>query len=207
MIRHLIFDMGGVLLDWNPDDIIARLGIQGEDAELLRREVFDCSEWVSMDRGSMTQAEGLARICRRLPECLHKAAASCVLDWWKEPLIYVEGMDALIREVHSLGYDVYLLSNATGCVHEFFHRLPAHDCFRGAIVSADWGLLKPQREIYEKLFESFGLQPEECFFIDDNPLNIDGARCVGMPGTVFFKDLVRLRRELNEAGIPVTCGN
>ena len=54
-------------------------------------------------------------------------------------------------------------------------------------------------------FEKFGLDPVECFFIDDSPLNIDGARCAGMRGTGFFRDMARLRRELNEAGIPVRC--
>ena len=64
-------------------------------------------------------------------------------------------------------------------------------------------LLKPQHEIYEALFDTFSLQPEECFFIDDSPLNLDGAYAVGLPGTVFFDDMARLRAELREAGIPV----
>lgn len=203
MIRNIIFDMGGVLIDWDPDEIIARQMLTAEDACILRREVFDCSEWASMDRGAMTADEGYAAICRRLPERLHNAAARCVYDWWKDPLIPIEGMAALVEEVKCLGYGVYLLSNATSCLHEYFHRIPGSAYFDGKIVSADWKLLKPQHEIYEKLFERYDLIPEECFFIDDNPLNIDGARCTGMPGAVFFRDMSRLRGELNEAGVPV----
>ena len=199
MIKHLVFDMGNVLIAWDPDEIIARRGITGEDAKRLRREVFNGVEWVSMDRGTMSQDEGLRRIRRRLPPRLHEAAR-CTRDWWKDELRPVEGIAELIREIKALGYDVYLLSNATSFVHDYFHRLPACECFSGRIISADWGLLKPQREIYEKLFADYGLDPAECFFIDDSPLNIDGAACVGMPGTVFFNDMARLRRELNEAG-------
>ena len=104
MIKQVVFDMGNVLIEWDPDKIIARLGAAGEDARRLRREVFDCDEWVTMDRGTMSQDEGLARILRRLPPELHGAAERCVRDWWKAELVHIEGMEALIREIHALGY-------------------------------------------------------------------------------------------------------
>ena len=203
MIRHIVFDYGHVLIRWDPDRIIARLGVVGEDARLLRREVFDCSEWPALDRGTMTPEEALARMDHRLPAHLLGAAERCVRDWWKDELIWTEGIEELIRELDGLGYKIYVLTNAASSLHGYVGRLPAADCFRGMIVSADWKLLKPQREIYETLFRQYGLRPEECFFIDDNPMNIEGARCAGMPGAVFFNDVARLRRELIEAGIPV----
>ena len=203
MIRQVVFDMGNVLIKWDPDEIIARLGVTGEDARRLRREVFDCDEWVTMDRGTMSQDEGLARILQRLPQELHGAAERCVRDWWKAELVHIEGVEALIREIHALGYGLYILSNATSFLHDYFDRLPAHECFRGLVVSADEKLLKPQHEIFERFLERFKLDPAECFFIDDSPLNIDGARCAGIRGAVFFRDMARLRRDLNEAGIPV----
>ena len=203
MIRNVIFDMGGVLIDWDPAVIVARRGLGPEDSALLLREVFGCMEWAAMDHGIMTQQEGYERICRRLPEHLHAAASACVFDWWKEPLSPIPGMAELVREIKSLGYGVYLCSNATSTLHEYFHRIPGSECFDGKIVSADVKLMKPQHEIYELLFETFSLRPEECFFIDDNLLNIDGAYAVGMPGAVFFRDIRRLRGELREAGIPV----
>ncbi len=205
MIRQVVFDMGNVLIEWDPDKIIARLGVVGEDAKRLRREVFDCDEWVTMDRGTMSQDEGLARILPRLPRALHDAAERCVRDWWKAELVHIEGVEALIRELHALGYGLYILSNATSFLHDYLDRLPAHECFQGLVVSADEKLLKPQHEIYERFLERYRLDPAECFFIDDSPLNIDGARCAGIRGTVFFRDMARLRRDLNEAGIPVRC--
>ncbi len=203
MIRNIVFDMGNVLIHWDPKLIVARLKLPPEDAALLEREVFRGFEWVSMDHGIMEQKAGWERICRRLPARLHESAAACVFDWWKPPLEPVPGMAELVREVKKLGYGVYLLSNATSPLHEYFHRIPGSECFDGLIVSADVKLLKPQHEIYEELFRSFALAPEECFFIDDSPLNIDGAWAVGMAGAVFFDDLPRLRAELRAAGVPV----
>lgn len=203
MIRHVIFDMGNVLIQWDPEEIIQGVGAAGADARLLRREVFDGMEWVAMDHGTMSQDEGLRHILARLPERLHGQAERCVRDWWKAELRPTEGIEALIRELRELGCGLYILSNATSQLHEYCHRLPGWDCFQGMIVSADWGLMKPEPAIYERLFSAFGLQPGDCFFIDDNPMNIEGARCAGMPGAVFFNDLPRLRRELNAAGIPV----
>ena len=203
MIKNIIFDMGNVLIQWSPQKIVGRLGVNQEDSALLLREVFSEMEWVSMDHGIMTQQEGYERICRRLPEHLHEAVRQCVFDWWKPPLDPTPGMAELIREVKALGYGVYLCSNATSTIHEYFHRIPGSEYFDGKIVSADVKLLKPQHEIYECLFETFGLKAEECFFIDDSTLNIDGAYAVGMPGAVFLGDMTRLRAALREAGIPV----
>lgn len=203
MIKNIIFDMGGVLIPWDPPAIVARQHLDSADSAVLLREVFQCREWASMDHGLMTQEEGYARICRRLPEHLHEAAHSCVFDWWKAPFVPISGIGELVHEVKALGYGVYLLSNATSELHEYFHRLPGAEHFDGMIVSADVKLLKPQHEIYEALFEKYNLRPEECFFIDDGMQNIDGAYAVGMSGTVFFGDIPRLRAEMREAGIPV----
>ena len=118
----------------------------------------------------------------------------------------IECMAALLEELKGLGYGIYLLSNATVRLPEYFDRIPGSQFFDGKIVSAEWKLLKPQHEIYETLFREYSLKPEECFFIDDLHINIEGALCVGMAGAIFYDDMVRLRRELNSAGVPVKTG-
>ena len=203
MIRSVIFDMGNVLIRWRPRDILEALNIPEEDWLPLMREVFNSVEWIQTDRGALTMEEAVASMCRRLPERLHGAARALTMDWPDRCLLPMEGMAELIREVKELGYGVYLLSHAKEDLPRYFARIPGSRYFAGRIVSADWRLVKPQPEIYETLFREFHLKPEECVFIDDLPLNVEGALCAGMPGAVFDGDMARLRRMLNAAGVPV----
>ncbi len=156
-----------------------------------------------MDRGTLSMEDGLNSICPRLPERLRAPARELTLNWWRRWLLPMEGMAELIRELKELGYGIYLLSNAKLDLPQYFDLIPGSDCFDGRIVSADWKLLKPQPEIYETLLREYGLRAEECFFIDDLNINIEGAWHVGMGGTIFDGSLPRLRRSLNAAGVPV----
>ncbi len=203
MIRNIVFDMGQVLIHFNPDVYIDRLGVPEADRPLLRREVFFDIEWTQLDRGCVSEEEAAASICRRLPERLHGYVRSLVFDWWKGPRMPVPGMAELIAEVKALGYGVYLLSNAGVCLHQYFQRIPGSQYFDGKIISSDRLQLKPEREIFQTLFRAYALKPEECFFIDDLFINIEAARFAGMPGTIFRDDLSRLRRDLNAAGVAV----
>lgn len=202
MIRNIIFDMGNVLIYWCPERFLERCGIPEEDRPLLLQEVFGCVEWIQLDRGIISFEEGLAAMCRRLPERLHPVARELTLNWWRDHLLPVEGMADLARELKGMGYGVYLLSNAKLDLHEYFDRIPGSECFDGRIVSADWKLLKPQPEIYQVLLREYGLKAEECFFVDDLFINVEAALLVGMSGAIF-RGADDLRRNLIQAGVPV----
>ena len=208
MIRNIVFDMGNVLIRWCPEVFIDRLGIPEEDRPALLREVFTSVDWIQLDRGIVTWQEAAARMCRRLPERLHRAVRELTGNWWRGPLIPIEGTAELIRELKVLGYGIYLLSNASVDLPRFFNRIPGSECFDGRIVSADWKLLKPQPELYQVLLREYALNAEECFFVDDLFINVEAAVLVGMSGTVF-RGANGLRRALREAGVPVAeeCGD
>ena len=205
MIRNIVFDMGNVLIHWYPDIFVERLELPEEDQQQLKQEVYGREEWTLLDQGMIESEEAIAAMCRRLPERLHGVARELTLNWWKPAPIPVVGMAELIRELKGMQYGIYLLSNAGADNDRYFGLIPGSECFDGKIISALWKLLKPQREIYEVLFQEYGLKPEECFFIDDLPANIQGARDAGMDGAVFGGDVAHLRRQLRDAGIPVNC--
>lgn len=201
MISNLIFDMGGVLIRWNPRKMLEAYHLTLEQEEILDRELFHSVEWIQMDRGTRSGVETVEAVCSRVPEALQEAVRSLVLSWHQRYLEPVPRMAELLGELKQKGYHLYLLSNASTALRTYFPRIPGSECFDRLLVSAEEQLLKPSHEIYERLYEKFALKPEECFFIDDAPANVEGALMTGMRGTVFYGDVSRLRRELRQAGI------
>ena len=203
MIKSILFDMGQVLIRFDQKYFIKRLGIEDVDLDLLLREVYRSVEWVQMDRGTLREEDAFRSISKRLPERLHDAAWKLIC-MWDRPILEVAGMYELVEELKGLGYGIYLLSNASVRQHDYWPRIPASRFFDGKLISADVHVIKPQPEIYRLCLEKFGLQAEECFFIDDAPANIEGALCCGIAGAVFHGDAKLLRSQLRTAGIPVT---
>lgn len=203
MIRNIIFDMGRVLIHWEPKAMASRYGLGYGDVELVVKELFVSPYWVMLDRGTISQEDAIAAVCKKLPEQMHQAVAGIVNGWWKRPLTPMEGMADLVKELKENGYNIYLLSNASINLREYFARIPGARYFDGLMVSAEEKVIKPEVEIYHRLYERFDLKPEECFFIDDAPANIEAAWRTGMGGTVFFGNTERLRRELAEVGVNV----
>ncbi len=200
MIRTIIFDMGGVLIQFDRAYFIQRLGVSAQDEPILLNEVFRSLEWARLDRGSMSQQDAITGMCERLPQRLHQAAEDLVTKW-DQPIIPMPGMYELAEELKNGGYGVYLLSNATLRQREYWPRIAASRFFDGTLISADVKLVKPQPEIYSLLCEKFGLTASECFMIDDVPQNIEGAFEAGMSGFVFNEDVTALRSALKKAGV------
>lgn len=200
MIRHIVFDMGQVLVQFSAGLFSERLRLSAEDAELIRREVLTTVEWVRMDRGTISDDDALARMCARLPQRLHDTAAYLVRRW-NDPIVPVPGMADVARDLKAAGYDLYLLSNAATRQHTYWHDIPGSEYFSGTFISADYHLLKPEDAIYQAFFKKFGLKAEECLFIDDSAPNIEASENAGMAGIVFHGDAARLRRQLAERGI------
>ena len=200
MIRHIVFDMGQVLVQFSAGLFSERLRLSAEDAELIRREVLTTVEWVRMDRGTISDDDALARMCARLPQRLHDTAAYLVRRW-NDPIVPVPGMADVARDLKAAGYDLYLLSNAATRQHTYWHDIPGSEYFSGTFISADYHLLKPEDAIYQAFFKKFGLKPEECLFIDDSAPNIEASENAGMAGIVFHGDAARLRRQLAERAI------
>ncbi len=202
MIRHVIFDMGNVLIRFNYEMFLQKAGAPREDWELLIRQVFRSLEWVRMDRGSMAEEEAVQSVCSRLPERLHDIARRLICHW-DRPIEPMPGMEELVKELKEDGYGLYLLSNASFRQHEYWPRIPGSEYFDGTFISCDHRIVKPQPEIYQKMLATFGLKPGECVFIDDVPANIEGAFECGIPGIIFHGDSQALRAALRALGVGI----
>lgn len=169
------------------------------DRKRVHTAVFVSPEWLMMDMGLLTDERALTSICARLPQRLHEAASLCLEQWHEYCMWTYSEMGPVIRALKEQGFGIYLCSNAAIRLLDCYQKvIPAWDCFDGLLFSAEVKCMKPQKEIYYHLFERFGLNPKECYFIDDVPENIEGARACGMDG-YCFKDgnFEKLKKVLN----------
>lgn len=197
----VIFDMGGVLMDFDTHGLTAAFTDTPDDAALLHREVFGHIDWLTMDRGG-PEAAALERIKGRLPKRLHRPADQ-MMAHWDEYLIPIPEVNDLARELDGMGVPIYLLSNTSTRFYQFRERIPVWPLLRGTVISCEEHLLKPDTELYRRLFSRFGLSPGDCFFIDDVNTNIEAALWCGMQGFLYQGHVGELRRALRRAGIPV----
>lgn len=199
MIKNIVFDMGKVLVDYDAEKVCSHFIKDEEEQKEICTAIFVSPEWILLDMGVMPEDMALERMLARLDtERKRELGALCFKHWHEYNMRHKEGMEEVVRWLKSIGYGIYLCSNASVRLLTCYKTvLPAIDCFHGILFSADVLCLKPQKEIYEHLFHRFRLKPEECFFIDDMPLNIEGARQCGMDGYCFEDgDVGKLRKVL-----------
>lgn len=192
-ISNIVFDMGGVLMDWDPDKISRTLCPDPDDAALLAHAVFDSREWGWVDAGAI-KPETVAWTAKlKLPERLHDLADVFALRWHEvfDPL---PEMGVLVRELKADGYGVHLLSNAGPTFEDYRNRIPAIDAFEGILVSCYEHVVKPDEAIYQLFCKRYGLDPASCLFVDDLERNVVGACRAGMRGYVYDGDVDALRR-------------
>ena len=193
-MKNIVFDMGNVLINYDPEHFVARAGVDSpEDRELLLDAVFRSPQWPLLDLGEMDEAGLEAVALPRLPERLH-AVARDLIHHWEVPMEPIPGMADFIRECRDRGCGVYLLSNASVRQREYWDDIPGREYFDGAVVSAYEHCVKPMPGIYVALLERYGLRAEDCLFVDDMQPNVDGAVAVGMRGFRFTGDIDALRR-------------
>ena len=201
MIRNIVFDMGNVVIRFDPPFFLDRAGIQDpEDRRLIMNELFLSVEWARMDAGSLTEKTAEPLILERIPERL-KSTVSSLLYTWAYPRDMIPGMEELIGRLKEAGYAIYLLSNASAAQHEYWPKFPVSRLFDGKLISCDVKVVKPCQRIYQLFTEKFSLTPQECVFIDDAPANVAGAVACGWQGIVFHGDSAELERKLAAFGV------
>ena len=201
MVKSVIFDMGNILLDFHTRELTQAVTQCGEDAALLHREIFEGPDWLILDRGG-TEEEALTRMKEHLPSRLWPAAGQA-LERWDQFLFPRPEINGLARELDGLGLPLYLLSNTSRRFYRFREKIPVWPLIRGTLLSCEEHLLKPDLDIFRRLFSRFGLTPGECFFIDDYNVNIEAARWCGMQAFHYQNNISRLRAALRQAGVPV----
>lgn len=202
MVKNIVFDMGGVLIDYNPEKALYSI-FDKSTADLLLKEIFRNPVWSDKDRGIISPDEIMKIKKDVVPAEIYEQVCGMVENFYPYMPPF-EKMYDFIKQLKENGYGIYLLSNASSDFHERRSGIPALSLFDGVIISADYKLLKPEKEIYETLYKKFSLIPEECYFIDDVQANIDGAKATGMDGHCYYHgDIEILRAALIEKGVKI----
>jgi putative hydrolase of the HAD superfamily len=193
-VRNVVFDFGGVLVAWRPQEIIDSFYAEPELRQALRTHAFEHDDWLDMDRGTLDEDSVVRRCATRMARPEPELRA--LFDHVRAALVPIEPTVELLRELRARGLKLYGLSNMSETI--FAHLSARHDffgLFDGIVVSADVKLLKPEPAIYEHLRDRFKLDFAQSVFIDDLARNVESARRVGLPA-IQFTSTEQVRREL-----------
>lgn len=202
-IQNLIFDMGNVLIDYNPAAYTAAFLPDPADAAVVTQALFGGEPWRNLDKGLLTEGEALPQMLALLPARLQRPARALFYGWHNYVLPIPE-TNALALRLHGAGYGVYILSNTGVRLHVYSHRIPAFQIMDGAVYSADVQQAKPDAAIFQTLLSRYALSPGSCYFIDDSPDNIAAARRLGITGFPFTGDCRALESNLRAHGVQLS---
>jgi 2-haloacid dehalogenase len=198
-VTTVVFDIGGVLLDWDPRHLYRDLIPDEETREWFLAEVCT-TEWnLSLDAGRPFD-EACDELASRHPE-----HAELVLAWKRQDEMVageVAGTADLVRRLKADSVPLYLLTNMPSEVFRARRdRFEVLRQFDGAVVSGEEGVLKPSPAIFETLVGRFDLEPASTLFIDDSEINVHGARAAGLQAH-HFVDAATLAAELVDVCAP-----
>ncbi len=195
-MKNIVFDFGGVLVDWNPHHLYDKYFGSREKAEWFLNNICLYSWNLQMD-GGKPFAEGVAELQAEHPEW-SEAIAIYYTRWIEMMNGEIEGMVSVVKRLKAAGYGVYGLTNWSAETFPMVRdTYPVFQEFDGIVVSGEEHLLKPDEAIYRCLLERYDLQAEESLFVDDNADNVAGARNVGMKA-IRFTSAEELERELKD---------
>jgi putative hydrolase of the HAD superfamily len=196
--RNVIFDFGGVLLRWKPQEIINTFYADEASRQALRLSVFQHTDWKEMDAGLLDEEDAVRRFATRLrrpPEEMRT-----LMQHIKDSLTPIEESFVIANALARRGVPLFGLSNMPAFTFDYLRRRYAHwDVFRGIVISGEVKLVKPDRAIFDHISRQYGLEPSETMFIDDHPPNVEAAGQLGFQ-TLLFREPSQCAHDLRLLG-------
>ena len=198
-IRHIVFDIGKVLIHYDPEIPFSRLIPDSEERRWFLENVCTGDWNIEQDRGrSWQDAEALLIAEHPAHEANIRAFRQ---NWHAMVPHHYEDSVAILERLIEDGHDVTMLTNfAADTFREAQARFDFLNRPRGVTVSGEIGLIKPDRAIYDHHVRSFGLEPSATLFIDDSQKNVDGAKAAGWQA-VLFTNAETLEADLERFGL------
>lgn len=198
MIKNIIFDIGGVLVEFSPEKILRKMGLPETEVLEIAKTTSLGPHWKELDRGVMSKEEVFELMLSETKE-EYKADARRFL--YDEVLSTVKSFDyseEWLRELKSRGYNIYLLTNYPDWMFDYHwaNTFTFTKSVDGKVVSAVVKQIKPDEEIYTTLLKKYNLIPEESVFIDDKAENIQTAKALKI-NVIQFTNINDVKNKLN----------
>jgi len=196
---NLIFDLGGVVVRWDPAAIIAGVFQDEKLRARVREGVFAHPDWLELDRGTLDRGDAIRRAAQRL--AMPEAEIRRLLVAVPPSLTPIAETVDLLYRLKARGYPLYCLSNMHFASIEHLEREQRFfEVFKGSVISCRLNLCKPEPAIYEHALKANGLKASDTVFIDDVDVNIAAAAKVGIRA-IQFRNTAQCERELRALGV------
>lgn len=200
MYNNIIFDLGNVLLSFNPREYLNEK-LEKDRIEKVFKEIFLSQEWLKLDEGTITEVEAIENISLRNED--YREDIKIAFENWYDILIPINETVELLKELKEKGYKLYYLSNFHDIAfkkvrekYDFFN------LFNGGVVSSEDKLLKPDKRIYKLILDKYNLVPKESIFIDDTKVNVEAAKEADIEALVF-ENAKKLKEDLKSLGLDI----
>jgi len=199
MIKNIVFDIGNVLIKWDPATVVQQVFSEHPHPAMLLQQMFKSPAWYDLNLGKISEADLIEIYHKTLN--IEREQLYVLLEALKESMVPIENSFELLTRVYQLHYPLYVISDNVREIvaylktrYDFWHQ------FQGIVISAEVGHLKPAPEIYHHLLTTYQLKPDETLFIDDIMKNVEGAKLMGMQG-IEFKNVAQCRDEMQKLNI------
>ena len=189
MYKSIVFDLGGVMVDFAPRAYLVDRICNAEIEEQVYDLTFGSEEWKQLDAGLVSRFDGNQAMLRNAKAAGREFEVQGVLDDWLHILRPRRRMQELVRKLKSRGYCVYYLSNIPEDVLDFLTERDLKGLFDGGVASCEVHINKPDPCIYKALLDKYQLKAGESIFIDDRLENVQAAFRLGFAG-IQMKDSV-----------------
>ena len=201
MNKHIIFDFGAVLIDWNSDIVYAFYFKDTQAMQRFYRETNIHTLNKEFDRGLPFDI-GLKQLAMQFPH-YHEPIKLWKTAWQKMIVGIIEGSVDILHTLHAKGYPLYGLTNWSAETFPYvYYKYDFFQCFKDIVVSGRENTIKPEAAIFEIILKRNNLDPRQCIFIDDVAANVTAAETLGMKG-IRFESPEKLLQELRAIDITI----
>ena len=195
---NIVFDLGGVVFNWQPDSVIRGVFTDPSTQKLVRAEIIDHSDWIELDRGTLSLDDAIIRGASRTG--LPCAAIEKLFNAVPPSLTPIPGTIELIHSISDTTNRLLVLSNmqsASITYLEMNHNI--WNLFDGVVISSRIKMVKPEIAIFEHLLKAYKLEAAETVFIDDTCENLAAAASIGIR-TIKFVNPSDCKQQLVDLG-------